>query len=80
MNLHTYLQYAAVTSPIVLAIILITLAFKSWLDRLAFQWNTAYATAMQKVALDDMFGEPEVDSDSHLKSVPGMKFTEDYLN
>lgn len=71
MNLHTYLQYAAVTSPIILAIIFTSLIFKSWCDRLTFQRNTAFAAAMQQVVLKELFDD-EDDFDDHVAGTPGM--------
>jgi hypothetical protein len=72
MDLSKYLQYAAVTSPIVLAIIFLSLTFKSWLDRVVFRKNTAYAAAMQNVMLRRMFDDDE-DFDRHVESTPGMQ-------
>jgi len=73
MDLHKYLQYAAVTSPIVLAIIFASLTFKSWLDQWSFRRNTAYAAAMQSVMLQNMFGDDDKDDfDEHVASTPGM--------
>lgn len=74
MDLSKYLQYAAVTSPIVLAIIFLTLTFKSWLDRRIVVWASDRAKSMMKIWADDE------DFDRHVSSAPGMQFNEDYLN
>lgn len=73
MTLLQYLEYAAVTSPIILVLMFLTLTFKAWLDRLAFRSNTAYAYAMQNVALKDMFSDDDAEEfDDHVNTTPGM--------
>jgi hypothetical protein len=73
MDLHKYLQYAAVTSPIVLVIIFLSLTFKSWLDRRAFIKNLVFANYFQQKSLQQWMDEPFVDFDKHVESTPGMQ-------
>jgi hypothetical protein len=73
MTLHQYLAYAAVTSPIILVILILTLTFKSWLDKRTFRSNTAYAYALQKHAMKDTFDEADAEFDAHVASTPGMQ-------
>jgi hypothetical protein len=67
MDLSKYLQYAAVTSPIVLAIIFLSLTFKSWLDRRIVVWASDRAKSTTKIWIDDE------DFDRHVESTPGMQ-------
>lgn len=73
MTLYLFTQYAIIVAIILIAVITISLAIKSWFDETTFAANAWLQNELAKQNLKNMFGTEEDDFDDHVESTPGMK-------
>lgn len=73
MTLYLFTQYALIVAIILIAVITISLAIKSWFDETTFAANVWLQNELSKQNLRSVFGTEEDSFDDHVESTPGMK-------